>query len=128
MVGRKTVSQAYGKIKRLSVVHLFECSCDAQKYTITDGEGVLLSDKLLARRHTESVQEPFSSQKNEKLWYKRHTLLLFQTFLCYTSLTILQLRENCNRYATTTTITTAVLLAPVSTTTTTEAERGHAMD
>jgi hypothetical protein len=48
MVGRKTVSQAYGQIKRLSVVHLFECSTHAQKYTITDGEAVLLSDKLLA--------------------------------------------------------------------------------
>src|SRR5258708_26745147 len=52
MVGRKTVSQAYGQIKRLSVVHLFECSTHAQKYTITDGEGVLLSDKLLAS-HTD---------------------------------------------------------------------------
>src|SRR5712692_628492 len=47
MLGRQTVAQPHGQFERLLVVHFFEGSTHAQHYIITDGECLLLSDKLL---------------------------------------------------------------------------------
>ena len=52
MVGGQTVAQAHRQIQCLVVVHGFECSFHAHQYTITDGECLFLSDKLLARRES----------------------------------------------------------------------------
>src|SRR2546428_5277813 len=47
MLGRQTVAQSHGQFERLLVVHFFEGSTHAQHYIITDGDCLLLSDKLL---------------------------------------------------------------------------------
>ena len=47
MVGGQTVAQAHCQIERPVVVHRFECSVHAYKYTITHGGHLHLSDKLL---------------------------------------------------------------------------------
>src|SRR6266567_6106111 len=47
MVGGQTVAQAHPQIECLVVVHRFEGSFHAHQYTITDGECLFLSDKLL---------------------------------------------------------------------------------
>jgi nitrite reductase/ring-hydroxylating ferredoxin subunit len=47
MVRGQTVAQAHCQIERLLVVHRFECSFHAYQYTMTDGECLFLSDKLL---------------------------------------------------------------------------------
>ncbi len=49
MVGGQTVAQPHRQIECLIVVHRFECSFHAHQYTITDGECLFLSDKLLER-------------------------------------------------------------------------------
>jgi len=52
VVGGQTVAQPHRQIQCLVVVHGFECSFHAHQYTITDGECLFLSDKLLARRES----------------------------------------------------------------------------
>src|SRR2546421_7370544 len=47
MVRGQTVAQAHRQIERLLVVHRLECSFHAYQYTMTDGECLFLSDKLL---------------------------------------------------------------------------------
>src|SRR5947207_10376806 len=47
MVGGQAVAQPHRQIECLVVVHGFEGSFHAHQYTITDGEGLFLSDKLL---------------------------------------------------------------------------------
>src|SRR5205807_1448075 len=56
MVGGQTVAQPHRQIECLVVVHGFECSFHAHQYTITDGEGLFLSDKLLAKRENQSMR------------------------------------------------------------------------
>src|SRR6266571_6398738 len=47
MLWGETVAQPHGQIERLLVIHFFEGSTHAHQYTITAGQGLLLSDKLL---------------------------------------------------------------------------------
>src|SRR5947209_8255065 len=47
MVGGQAIAQAHGQIECLVVVHGFEGSFHAHQYTITDGQCLFLSDKLL---------------------------------------------------------------------------------
>jgi Mn2+/Fe2+ NRAMP family transporter len=47
MLWGETVAQPHGQIERLLVIHFFEGSTHAQQYTITAGQCLLLSDKLL---------------------------------------------------------------------------------
>src|SRR3989442_15716817 len=47
MVGGQTVAQSHRQIECLVVVHGFEGSFHAHQYTITDGQCLFLSDKLL---------------------------------------------------------------------------------
>src|SRR5713226_9634262 len=60
MLGRQTVAQPHGQFERLLVVHFFEGSTHAQHYIITDGECLLLSDKLLDAEY--AARTPFGGR------------------------------------------------------------------
>jgi hypothetical protein len=57
MLGRQTVAQPHCQFERPVVIHFFEGSTHAHQYTMTDGECLLLSDKLLGAR--KYVGNPF---------------------------------------------------------------------
>ena len=56
MLWGETVAQPHGQIERLLVIHFFEGSTHAHQYTITAGQGLLLSDKLLGARRSVVMQ------------------------------------------------------------------------